>query len=502
MKRISTILFIAGIMMPGLSSCKKFLAQDSQDLIRPVTVAHYKELLQGEGYFKDLYRYGWFVDAMTDNIMLIDMLYPTTVTNTKTEYSQFAYRWGPDLEDPTGTFTDRLFQTLYKNILAANTCLEAVDGAEGTEAERKVLKGQALFTRAYSYFVLANLYAQAYNVAGDNDLCVPLILRTNPTLSGFNRATMKEVWDLISNDIEAAVEDLSTDNMTRTAYEVNYKAALLLASRVFLFKEDYDKTIDYGERFLLQNPALFDITAITISPSTGGTNASKCFLLLNYNPEIVFTFSKFGSAGGEGGYVYFTKEAVALAPVAYGASINTYSPLINSYGANDRRKNYWFAPPTGAPGTLLASPSYTPMKVNYYEGCRTSQYLRSGEVYLNLAEAYAKKATPDNGRAITLLNQLRSRRIASYTDLAAGDFADQAALVSFILDERRRELCFEEFHRWWDLRRNGQPRLEHVWLTDTYTLNQDDPAYVLNFPRYELEFNPDLVPNPRPVRNP
>ncbi|MEI9944259.1 MAG: RagB/SusD family nutrient uptake outer membrane protein [Chitinophagaceae bacterium] len=113
-----------------------------------------------------------------------------------------------------------------------------------------------------------------------------------------------------------------------------------------------------------------------------------------------------------------------------------------------------------------------------------------------------KKAAPDNTKAISLLNQLRSKRIGSYTNLTAANFADQPALVTFILEERRRELCFEEFHRWWDLRRNGQPKLEHAWLADTYKLNAKDPAYVLNFPRYELEFNPDLVPNPRPVRTP
>jgi tetratricopeptide (TPR) repeat protein len=501
MKRIITYILFAGVLS-GLSSCKKFLDQASQDLIRPVTVEHYKELLQGEGYFKDMYRNGWFVDVMTDDIMLLDLAYPTTVVNAKTEASKFAYQWGHDLEDPTGTFTDKLFQTMYKNILAANTCLEALDKATGTEAEKKVLRGQALFTRAYGYFVLANLYSKIYSTENLDELCVPLTTETSPSLKRYNRAKIKEVWDIISSDIETAVADLSGDQGTRTVYEINYKAALLFASRVFLYMQQYDKAIEYGERFLLLHPKLFDITGYTNSPSPTGTHANKAFLLVNHNPEIVFTFSRFSSASGEGGYVYFTREPVGLSPHTYSASFNSYSPLINSYGANDRRKNYWFSQPTGAPGLILSYPAYTPMKLNYYEGARTSQYMRSAEVYLNLAEAYAKKPSPNNGRAIDLLNQLRSNRIASYTDLTAGDFADQQALITFILEERRRELCFEEFHRWWDLRRNGQPYLEHVWLTDTYKLNQNDAGYVLNFPRYELEFNPDLVPNVRPVRNP
>jgi hypothetical protein len=485
------------------SSCKKFLEQASQDLIRPVSVTHYKELLQGEAYFKDLYRNGWFVEVMSDNIAGIDLLYPTTVQNTKAQYAGPAYRWAGDLEEPTGTFTDRLFQHLYKNILTANSCLEAVDAAEGTAEEKQVLKGQAYFTRAYGYFVLANLYAQAYNEAAPTDLCVPLMLKTTPSLEGYSRATIKEIWDLISDDITQAVNLLAKDRGARSFYEVNYQAALLLATRVFLYKEDYDKVISYGERFLLLHPALRNITAMTTSPNPGGTIASKVFLYAPENAEVVFTFSKFGSAAAEGGYVYYTREVTGLAEVVFGASNAATSPLISSYGTNDRRKAYWFAPPTGAPGVILAYAAYTPMKVNYYDGCRTSQYMRSGEVYLNVAEAYARKASPDNGKAIDLLNQLRNNRIASYTNLTAAGFADQAALINFVWEERRRELCFEEFHRWWDLRRIGQPALQHEWLAGKkYLLNAKDPAYVLNFPRDEMEFNRSLVPNARPVREP
>src|SRR5690606_19834210 len=100
---------------------------------------------------------------------------------------------------------------------------EAVDGSEGTEAEKKVLRGQAYFTRAYGFFVLANLYSQAYNEAQPDDLCVPLIQETTPTMGGYNRSTIKEVWDMITSDIEAAVSNLENDAVTRTYYEISYK---------------------------------------------------------------------------------------------------------------------------------------------------------------------------------------------------------------------------------------------------------------------------------------
>lgn len=483
------------------TSCHKFLEQTSQDLIRPETVEHYKELLQGEGYFKDFYKNGWFVDMMTDDIDAFDLGYPTTNVNAKLEFVKYAYLWGADLEDPTGTFTDKLFQTLYKNILPANACLEAVDGVKGTDAERKVLKGQAYFTRAYGYFVLANLYAQAYNQAKDNDLCVPLILDTKPTLKGYNRATIKEVWDLIADDIEKAVLFLKDDITTRSVYEINYKAALLLATRVFLFKEDFRKVISYGEQFMQTNPSLKDITTITSSPTRSGAGVgTKAFLYYGTNDEIIFTFSRLSTATGEGSYLYYSNESTGISQTCFVASNGTSSSLMDCYTTKDKRKTYWFAQPSGTYGSIFSQPYYSPMKVNFYDLCRTSQSMRTAEVFLNLAEAYARQPTTDANRSIELLNQLRNNRIEDNASLTVDDFSGNGSLVKFIWEERRRELCFEEFHRWWDLRRTGQPVIEHTLLGETYELKEKDPAYILNFPKEEREFNPGLVPNNRPTR--
>jgi len=126
--------------------------------------------------------------------------------------------------------------------------------------------------------------------------------------------------------------------------------------------------------------------------------------------------------------------------------------------------------------------------------------MRTAEVFLNLAEAYARQPTTDANRSIELLNQLRNNRIEDNASLTVDDFSGNGSLVKFIWEERRRELCFEEFHRWWDLRRTGQPVIEHTLLGETYELKEKDPAYILNFPKEEREFNPGLVPNNRPTR--
>ena len=57
---------VVGIIL--LTGCEGFLETTSQDLIVPVTVEHYKELLQGEGYFKSLLSKSAFVLYMTDDV--------------------------------------------------------------------------------------------------------------------------------------------------------------------------------------------------------------------------------------------------------------------------------------------------------------------------------------------------------------------------------------------------------------------------------------------------
>ena len=495
MKRKITVTLIA-VMLMQLTSCKKFLEETSNDLITPVTITQFKELLQGEGYYHDIFDKSWFAMVMTDDVSSIKFNTSFSGIDRQHRYAGYAFKWGADLEASDGSFTDGLFQYLYKNIFVANNCLIEADKATGTAEERKVLKGQAHFLRAYGYFYLANLYAQAYNEAKPTDLCVPMNLEASPTLRRYNRATIREVWDLIKSDIEQAVKLLADDKVSRRVFEVNYKAALLLASRIFLYMEDYESAILYGERFLALHPALYNITGVTrwpihLFPFPGPEGS---YFTIAKNPEIVFTLGKnelFGTS-----YESIMASPPNEAYMTFSISKDVPRALLGLYTPSDNRFIYWFARPTSG------YPAWKPMKVSLFEKIATKEFFHSSEVYLTLAEAYARKANPDNTRALNLLNQLRNNRIKSNTELNVTDFPDQPSFIRFIWEERRRELCFEELHRWWDLKRTGQPALEHAYLGKNYRLNAKDPAYLLNFPKQEFQYNPALIPNFRPVRDP
>lgn len=266
MKKIATTILIATALFSSTSCCK-FLEESSKDMIRPVTATHYKELLQGEGYFKDMYKHGWFVDLMTDDISVLQYSLPVQLENSKLKESALAYKWAPNIEHDEGTIRDFLFKHLYKNALTANIILEMVPSLKEDDGNKDVVIGQAYFHRAYAYFVLANLYAQAYNEAKPTDLCVPLVLSSEPSLTKHPRATMEEVWGQIRSDIKLAVEYLRKDKMTRGTHEVNLKAALLLASRIFLYTEQYAEVQQYSEEFLTHNDKLQNITHVEKSPT-------------------------------------------------------------------------------------------------------------------------------------------------------------------------------------------------------------------------------------------
>ena len=530
MKRVIKYLGVVLTTAISLCSCSDFLERSSQNLIVPSSTRHYKEMLQGEGYFQNISTNSRFVMYMTDDLVFVDITRNQVLINPQdhnmiAQY-QDSYRWQNEIE--SGNFTDNLYKYLYNQVMVANLCLQYVDSSEGTETEREILKGQASFQRAMAYFYLANLYSQAYNEAQETDLCVPLVLVSEATTARFPRATIKDVWGQITSDIETAITMLEGKNIP-PLYEVKYASALILGSRIYLYMENYDRAIELGEKFLTEctEYPLYAINTTSASFKKAGTDntgqesdeAFKNFYR-SANTELTWAFGEYGYGTNEW-YSYTAPSASArVFSVSYGdASITdeTAQPgLIKMYkvdtiatGNNigDRRYFYWFFPPaTSASASVYTKYAFRPLKYDYTDKEIFGQYsMRTGELYCNLMEAYARRnsSSTDTDRALELYNALRNKRIRTFASTSASAFATNEDLVKAMWAERRRELCFEELHRWWDLRRQGQPEIIHSWRgNDRYKLEKNDPAYILNFPTAERDFDESLIPNDRPLRNP
>src|SRR5690606_20820324 len=111
-----------------------------------------------------------------------------------------------------GLASDALWAGEYSKIFKANLILYYLDKVSGDAARKAQLKADAHFLRAYSYWVLANYYCLPYQ-PGVNDQALGLPLKKTTDYSeSLVRASLKETYDFIMEDV-AAAQATTTDDV-------------------------------------------------------------------------------------------------------------------------------------------------------------------------------------------------------------------------------------------------------------------------------------------------
>ena len=242
--------FLLGGCMLALQSCGDFLEEVSQDEFEPKTTEAFRELLNGEGY-----NFSSSVNPLTymmdDDVESVS----TSSWDDIQRIQQELYTWQPDFysfQDEEGTYTSSnkdVYKNLYELIMACNIVNEYIDGSQGTDADKAIVRAEALSLRAFYYLQLVNLYAYPYNDK-DHDpstaLGVPLVLASEVFDEGEPRSTVKKVYDQIAADIEQACDLFGQDKTNRGVFRISYTAAHLLASRIYLYMENWDKVIEHA----------------------------------------------------------------------------------------------------------------------------------------------------------------------------------------------------------------------------------------------------------------
>lgn len=487
MIRKNIILFAClGIFSLSLVSCDKFLEKTDKDLLIPETIDQYRQLLRGDGYSIDYQnKFNW-THYMDDDIEIYLTNLTASATSQVDQYKG-VFQWKKELEDEMDE-NDLIFSDCYEHILACNVVLDAED-MQGSPSDRDLLLAQAYTLRAYYYFTLVNFYAKPYNPAtAASDPGVSIWLDSKPTLERLPRNSVQEVYDLINSDLEQALSLFKTADTPNNTFEITEEATLLLATRVALYQEHFDQVIDWGNALMAKKSQLLNLTLGDI------TFDKEVFSFIGQpvNPEILFNF---GNVRSSYGYMY-SITADDDGPF-FQVSQRVEGNLLSTYSPDDQRLLAFFD----------ASLQYLPIKYSRTPSNAKGEAWRTAEAYLNMAEAYVRKASPEPSRALELLNELRRNRILNYEDLSEGDFASNEALLDMIWAERRRELCFEECHRWWDLRRQGMPEITHTMyysggIAEVYKLHEGDPNYTLEIPRDERDYNPTIELNNRQEKNP
>lgn len=483
-------LLTALTLVLSLSSCNKFLEEVSQDEVVPTHVNDLSQLLYGEAYPKDnteastRHRY---LDLMTDDVTCYFGRKGIFGSDTRNEgFGYYAWRQDPEILMSGGRQTDNSWYTYYRQILFANIILNYLPTVDGDPSDKDYLAAEAHAIRAYSYFMLVNLYADPYDPAtAASTLGVPEHNAYTIQDVQMPRVPLADNYTTILKELDLALTHFSKSKKERTIFRWNKEATLLLASRVYLYMKDYANAAKYASELISIRPLLYDLNVkLTKDPQY------KLAFINSENPEILYSY-------GFGIIDFFTSSAYGGFPV---------SPELRAmYSKDDLR----YLGGTGEffekTGRIL-NIRYVPRKSD--SSSKTKVYgfaLRTAEAYLNRAEAYGYLGKTDE--ALRDLNYLRKYRIktAAYSPLES---TDREAVIQAVKDERRRELAFEQ-HRWFDLRRWGRPEITHIFVQSynpkqelIFVLEKDDPAYTLPIPYGVTSHDPDLIQNKRPDRNP
>ena len=89
----------------------------------------------------------------------------------------------------------------------------------------------------------------------------------------------------------------------------------------------------------------------------------------------------------------------------------------------DHRLAYWYIPPRKGKDQYYNAGNYNALKFNSYDNLYMRAAFRSAEAYVTLAEAYARKESPDYDTALDYANRLRKYRLdaQAYRELTPHD---------------------------------------------------------------------------------
>ena len=489
MKSKLLLLFLA----LGFIQCSDFLEEQSQSEIRPSTVADMEKILETMAYPNNavgtLLNRG--TDIFTDNVKSNVVDEPSFVSRKEREFWRFI--WDSQMFNEGGGGEDKSFWVSpYERIKGCNLILEYVDEMQGDAAKKGHMKGEAYALRGYYYFMLVNFFGLPYNYGNpEENVGVPLKLVTGVTDEKFIPNTVAECYDQIIKDLNTGIVLMKAnqEKQSNLQWRMKYYSAYALLSRVYLYMDDWDRAIDYADTVLNERSGLLDFYN-TPTSSTG--------VYHNNSPvEILWAVTEKGDANDwillnpwtpsddlSLVYVYDLDEGATDLRLRNGTL---------GFGRYDTWGNY--------PGVWMWVAKGQLMDQEYW----LNGGIRTAELYLNRAEANIRKYMVSGDKseaqsALDDLNTLRSNRFSSrvHKNKTLDAFADAEELLAFCLRERRRELCFEGNHRWFDLRRLGMPEIKHVFLDQDngygteYVLQKEDPRYVLPIPDEVTKRNPNL----------
>ncbi|WP_421919902.1 RagB/SusD family nutrient uptake outer membrane protein [Marinifilum sp.] len=353
---------------------------------------------------------------LSDNVKVPDGTYTNYFTDNTSRYYD-ALMWneqfGYDTEE------DNEYLILYRHVLNNNVILQYIEDAVGSQAAKDKLISEAKVHRAFAYFSLVNLYSAQYEKStAANTQGVPI--RLSSEFSGASsRATVAEVYELILQDLNAAIDSKALEtSLTNINWQPSEAAAYALLARVKLQMMNYPEALDAADKCLSIYNTLIDHNVM--NPDTRNYENAEVILLKQKTsgcPALLET--------------YASDDLIALYDASNDLRLSVRYQLEESLG------DYFFD------------------RVRDWKGSMNYIGPSVPEMYLIRAECYSRM---NNGaefqKAIDDLNTLRVTRYATgtYSNLTITQLPDAATTLAFVKEERRREMAYQGM-RLFDIKR-------------------------------------------------
>lgn len=478
MKRIILSIFVIALFTGGFYSCSEddldpTLAQtkaidksvnNAEDL-QGVLLGAYNRLTQTAYYGRD---YIIFAEVMSDN----------TFANGAS--GRFLEPAAMDLGSGTG-YAETSWRDIYEVIASSNVILNKDKNAmEGDEGKIEHIFGQAYALRALAHFDLLKLYGQQH--VDGSDLGVPYITTFASDLASFGsddffppRNTVGEVRTKLYEDLTNAISLMSDAYNDASKQYLTTYGAYALKSRVAVYFGDWGEAKSAAEAVISSgNYSIIPAdNFVSYWSSDGGPNSIF---------ELAYTATDNNNINGLA-YIYRGDS--------YG-DVEVLPNLVDIFDDTDVRKNGQLTQLNGVTVDMIGPGAWRPDQLHnngkYPDMASFADnipVIRYEEVILNYAEAlFELGETGLNGDdALTYLNMVPNHRNADTYDAISKDN---------ILQERRKELCFEGF-RFHDLARTGRdiPILDSEHPGPSY----GNYRYAFPIPEEEINANKNMVQN-------
>jgi starch-binding outer membrane protein, SusD/RagB family len=409
-------------------------------------------------------RYGAYLNDIYTNALLSDEAKIGSGNGGQGKLT-FQYQYSSDAT--TGGDVNAGWSGHYALIDQVNRVLPFVATVTATAAEeprRNILRAHLLGLRGIAYFSLLEMYCKTYNPSDARG--VPIVLTSDP-LAKPARNTMGEVMARIETDLADAKNLLpAVTPATFTDTVMNKVNIAAYQARVALYKKDYAAAITFST----------EVIASGVKPLATGSAFTGIWSDASTS-ETLFRIR------------YATATALGALWTTTGGQyyINGSDKLLATYTVGDVRKAAYFGTAGADNFVNKYFTSSRGGRVVDMKACRIS------EMYLIRAEAYALQTTPNLPLGTADLNTLRAQRITGYVNAT---FTTSTDLVTAVLEERYKELCFEGF-RFFDLKRSGLPvtRLASDAAPAWQNLPASSYLFVYPIPASERAANPNCAQN-------